>query len=187
MQLLCETDTICLHPILQAGRLRLRKNDLLRVSQRSRDKAGCSHVKVKSLSHVRLFVTPWTIAYQAPPSVQFSRQEYWSGLPFPSPGSLPDPRIKPRSPTLQADALTSEPPGKLKSTGVGCYFLLQGIFLTQGSNPGLPHCRQMLYRLSHQGSLTLPNHTQLANFPLMSRCCLKCNPVFLSDIVIFTG
>ena len=56
--------------------------------------------------------TPWTIAYQAPSSVGFSRQEYWSGLPFPSPGDLPDPGIEPRSPALEADALTSEPPGK---------------------------------------------------------------------------
>ena len=54
----------------------------------------------------------WTVAHQAPPSMGFSRQEYWSGLPFPSPGHLPDPGIKPRSPTLQADALTSAPPGK---------------------------------------------------------------------------
>ena len=67
-------------------------------------------MKVKSLSHVQLFVIPWAIAYRAPPSI--GRQEYWSGLPFPSPG----------------------------------------IFLTQGSNLGLLHCRQMLYRLSHQGS-----------------------------------
>ena len=67
---------------------------------------------VKSLSRVRLFATPWTIAYQAPPSMGFSRQEYWSGLPFPSPGDLPDPGIKPRSPEFQADALTPEPPGK---------------------------------------------------------------------------
>ena len=52
------------------------------------------------------------VAQQAPPFMGFSRQEYWSGLPFSSPGDLPDPRIKPRSPTLQADALTSEPPGK---------------------------------------------------------------------------
>ena len=65
---------------------------------------------MKSLSRVWLFVTPWTITYQAPPSMGFSRQEYWSGLPFPSPG----------------------------------------IFPTQRSNPGLPHCRQTLYRLSHQ-------------------------------------
>ena len=68
--------------------------------------------KKKSLSHVQLFVTPWTVAHQAPPSMGFSRQEYWSALPFPSPGNLPDPGIEPRSPTLQADALTSQPPGK---------------------------------------------------------------------------
>ena len=55
---------------------------------------------------------PWTVAHQAPPSMGFSRQEYWSGLPFPFPGYLPDPGIEPRSPTLQADALTSAPPGK---------------------------------------------------------------------------
>ena len=70
--------------------------------------------QVKSLSRVRLFVTPWTVAHQAPLSMGFSRQEYWSGLPFPSPGDLPDPGIKPRSPALQADALTSETPGKPK-------------------------------------------------------------------------
>ena len=69
-------------------------------------------MKVKSLSRVRLFVTPWTVAHQAPPSMGFSRQEYWSGLPFPSPGDLSDPGIEPRSPALQADALSSEPPGK---------------------------------------------------------------------------
>jgi len=69
-------------------------------------------VKVKLLSRVQLFATPWTIAYQASPSLGFSRQEYWSGLPFPSPGDLPNSGIKPGSPTLEADALTSEPPGK---------------------------------------------------------------------------
>ena len=69
-------------------------------------------VKVKSLSRVQLFSTPWTVGHQAPPSMGFPRQEYWSGLPFPSPGDLPDPGIEPRSPTLQADALTYEPPGK---------------------------------------------------------------------------
>ena len=112
-----------------------------------------------------------------------SRQEYWRGLPFPSPGDLPDPGIYPRSPALQADSLPSEPPGKVfkesascsvmsnsvqsqglysarllcpwdfpgKSTGVGCCFLLQGIFLIQGSNPGFLHCGQILYQLSYQG------------------------------------
>ena len=69
-------------------------------------------VKVKSLSPVQLFVTPWTVAYQTPPSMGFSRQD----------------------------------------TGVGCHSLLQEIFPIQGLNPGLPHCRQTLYRLSHQGS-----------------------------------
>ena len=68
--------------------------------------------EVKSLSRVRLFSTPWTVTYQAPPSMGFSRQEYWSGLPFPSPGDLPNPGIEPGAPALQADALTSEPPGK---------------------------------------------------------------------------
>ena len=72
-----------------------------------------SEVKVKSLlSRVQLFAIPWTVVYQASLSVGFSRQEYWSGLPFPSPGDPPDPGIKPRSPALQADALPSEPPGK---------------------------------------------------------------------------
>ena len=68
-------------------------------------------MKVKSLSHVRLFAIPWTVAYLAPPSMGFSRQEYWSGLPFPSPGDLPNPGIEPGSPALWADALLSEPRG----------------------------------------------------------------------------
>ena len=67
---------------------------------------------VKLLSHVQLFETPWTVAYQAPPFMEFSRQKY----------------------------------------GVGCHFLLLGIFPTQRSNPDLPHCRQILYHLRHQGS-----------------------------------
>ena len=65
-------------------------------------------MKVKLLSYVRLIATPWTAAYQAPPSMGFSRQEYWSGLLFPSPGDLPDPGIEPRSTALQADSLPSE-------------------------------------------------------------------------------
>ena len=66
-------------------------------------------VKVKSFSPVQLFVTPWTVTYQAPWSIGFSRQEYWSGLPFPSPGDLPNPGIKTGSPALHTDALPSEP------------------------------------------------------------------------------
>ena len=66
-------------------------------------------MKVKSLSRLRLFATPWTVAHQASTSMEFSRQEYWSGLPFPSPGDLPSPGIEPGSHTLQADALPSKP------------------------------------------------------------------------------
>ena len=62
--------------------------------------------------HSPLFETPWTVALQAPLSMGFSRQEYWSGLPCPPPGDLSNPRVKPRSPALQVDSLPSEPPGK---------------------------------------------------------------------------
>ena len=72
----------------------------------------CVCVCVKSLSRVRLFATPWTVARQAPLSMGFSRQGYWSGLPFPSPGDLPNPGIEPGSPALQEDALLSEPSRK---------------------------------------------------------------------------
>ena len=149
---------------------------------------------MKLLSRVRLLETPWTVAYQAYLSMRFSRQEYWSGLPFPSLWNLPNAGIEPGSPTLEADALTSEPPGKPcsykvkwselaqscptlcdpmdcslpgsslqgilppwdfpgKSTGVGCHFLLQGIFLTQGLNPDLPHSRQTLNLWATKGNL----------------------------------
>ena len=65
---------------------------------------------MKSLSRVLLFATPRTVVYQAPLSMGFSRQEYWSEVPFPSPGDLPNPGTEPGSPALEADALTSEPP-----------------------------------------------------------------------------
>ena len=78
-------------------------------------------VKVKSLSHVWLAVILWTVACKASPSVGFSRQEYWSGLPFPSPGDLPDPGIEPGAPALEADALTSF---LLKAKAI-CFYLLE--------------------------------------------------------------
>ena len=84
--------------------------------------------------------------------MEFSRPEYWSGQPFPSPGAFPNPGIKPRSPVLQADSLPAEPQGKPKFTGVGSLSLLQQIFLTQEVNRGLLHCRQILYQLSYEGS-----------------------------------
>ena len=82
---------------------RMDKEDVVYVNRTS---------EVKSLSRVRLFATPWTVAYQAPLSMGFSRQECWSGLPFPSPGDLPNPGIEPGSPALQADTSPSGPPGK---------------------------------------------------------------------------
>ena len=71
--------------------------------------------------------------------------------------AMPSSRMssQPRSPALQADSLPSEPPGKLRNTGVGSPSLLQGIFLTQESNQGFLHCRWILYQLSYQGSLNL--------------------------------
>ena len=83
------------------------------------------------------------LAHQAPFPWGFSRQEYWSGLPCPLPGSFPNPGIKPRSPALQADSVQSEPPGKPMNTGVGSLSLLQGIFQTQDSNWDLLPCRML--------------------------------------------
>ena len=107
-----------------------------------------SKVKWKSLNGVRLFATPWTIQF-----VEFSRPEYWGGQPFPSPGGLPNPGIKPASPTLQMDSLPAKPRGKPKKTGVCSLSLLQQIFPTQESNQGLLHRRQILYQLISQGIL----------------------------------
>ena len=64
------------------------------------------------LSCVQLFFITWTVAHRTPLSMGFSRQEYWSGLPFPSPEDLPNPETEPGSPVLQADSLLTEPPGK---------------------------------------------------------------------------
>ena len=115
-------------------------------------------------------VTPWTVACQAPLSMEFSRQKHRHWLPFLSPGDLPDPGMEARSPALQADSLPSEPPGKPlaaaaakslqscltlcdpmdyshslgKNTRVGCHSLLRGIFSTRGLNQGLLHYRQIL-------------------------------------------
>ena len=86
------------HYIYYCGQESLRRNGVaIMVNKRVQNAVK---LKVKSLSHVQLFAIPWTIAYQAPLSMRFSRQEYWSGLPFPSPGDLPDPGIEPRAPAL---------------------------------------------------------------------------------------
>ena len=97
---------------------------------------------------------PRTVACQAPLSMGFPRQEYCSGLPCPPSQDLSNPGIEPRSPILQVDSLLSEPPGNPKKTGVDSLSLLQGIFPTQESNPGLLPSRQILYQLGYQGSLS---------------------------------
>ena len=99
------------------------------------------------LGCVRLFVTPWTIQ-----SMEFSRPECWSGQPFPISEDLLNPGIESTSPTLWADSLPAEPQRKPKDTGVSSLSLLQQVF--QESNPGLLHCRWVLYQLSFQGSLS---------------------------------
>jgi len=192
--------------------------------------AGKWKVKVKSLSHVRLLATPWTAAYQVPPSIGFSRQEYWSGfsrqdfpgiafsigihisLPFEPTSYLPPLDAEPlfefpepysksllaiyfthgnvsfhvtlsnpfltwseekwseshsvMSNSLQPYGLYSPRNSPGQNTGVGSLSLLQEIFPTQGSNPGLPHFRQILYQLSQKES---PKNTDLGNLSLLYR------------------
>ena len=106
-----------------------------------------------------LFVTLWTIAHQAPLPWGFSEEEYWSGLPFPPSGDLPNPGIKPRSPALQADSFPPKPPEKPKNTGVGSLSLLQRIFPTQELSQGLLHLQadSLPTELSGKPLLPLPS------------------------------
>ena len=131
-------------------------------------------------SRVQLFVTLQTLAHQAPLSIGFSRQEYWTGLPWPPPGNLPDTGIEPTSlvsPAFASGFFTTATTGEAyeseshsvvsdplwpyglyspwnsgQNTGVGSLSLLQVIFPTQESHPGLQHCKWILYQLSHKGS-----------------------------------
>ena len=123
---------------------------------------------VKSLSHVQLFATPWTIAHQAPPSMGFSRQEYCSGLPFPSPEDLPNPGIEPRSPALQADALTSEPAGK-SLIFISLYkFVISRSLLWSSDLP-------LLYFCGLFPSLSFSHHHSGLLFPILTteQCLIK--------------
>ena len=95
---------------------------------------------------------PWTVTCQASLSIRILQARIQEWVAGPPPGDLPNPGIKPWSPVLQADSLPSEPPGKPKNTGVGSLSLLQGIFPTQKSNWGFPHCKQILYQLTYQES-----------------------------------
>ena len=104
-------------------------------------KAQVKKSKCWLLSCVQLFGTPWTVACKAPLSMKFSRQEYWSGQPFPSPGDLPDSETEPGSPALQVDSLPSEPPGKPPEN--------QGskVFKTRFRNPALPRLTEAKSRV----------------------------------------
>ena len=114
---------------------------------------------MKSLSRAPLFETPWTVACQAPLSMGFSRQEYWSGLPFPSPGDLPNPGIEPGSPALQADSLLAEPREEVTKVG-----LLRWL----GIEPGQLFGRQLCSPLYRQCSL---NYTQI--FYIVNKWLIK--------------
>ena len=119
--------------------------------------------------------TPQTAAPQAPPSLGFFRQEHWSGLPFPSPmhesekwkwsRSVVSDSSRPHG--LQPTRLLSPWNFPGKSTGAGCHFLLQGIFLTQGSNPGLPHCSQMLLPSEPLGKSKQAKYLYIENYKIL--------------------
>ena len=113
-------------------------------------KTDLKEVPVCMLSHVWLFATPWTVAQQAPLSMGFSRQEYWSRLPFPSPGDLPDPGIKPASPALAGVFFTHEPPGKsLKRWPklIHIFDLLTSILLKKNKQENLQSIIKCIHRI----------------------------------------
>ena len=113
-------------------------------------------------------LTPWCLTLVTPrttQSMEFSRLEYWSEKPFPSPGVLPDPGIEPGSPALQADSLPAEPQGSPRILEWVAFPFSKGIFLTQESNRGLLHGRRILYQSSYQGSL-MKNQSQISLFPI---------------------
>ena len=122
------------------------------------------------------FCKPMDCSPQAPLSMEFFRQEYWSGQPFPSPWDLSHPGIEPLSLVSESRSVVSNSlwlhglysPGNSpgQNTGVDSLSLLQGIFPTQGLNPGLPHCRQILYQLSHKGR---PRILEWVAYPFSSR------------------
>ena len=112
----------------------------------------CECVCAKLLQSCSTLWNSMDMVRQAPLSMGFSRQKYWSGLPCPPLGDCPNPGLEPRSPALQVDSLQSKPPEKSKNTKVGSLSLLQGIFLSQELNWCVLHCRWILYQLSYQRS-----------------------------------
>ena len=122
----------CLH----SGCLSKRKAEPLSIQQGRNDCLIGMVSEWKLFSRVQLFVTPWTVAHQAPLPVKFFRQEYWRGLPLPSPRYLTDSGIEPRSPALQADSLPSESPGKCSGpTGMSWLGAMMELEMTQKNTP----------------------------------------------------
>ena len=119
------------------------------------------------LSRVPRFVTPWTVAHQAPLSMQFSRQEYWEWVAIPSSRGFSRPRNRTHVSCVSCF-------GRWVLYQMQLPLLLQEIFPTQGSNPGLPHCRQTLYRLSHQGSLPISCHNKFHLISYSSQTLRMC-------------
>ena len=138
-----------------------------------------------SCSVVSNSATPWTVSYQAPPSMGFSRQKCWSGLPFPSPGDLPNPGIEPGSPALWADALPSEPPGKspprgpylspnsLKTCGLlgSSWLLIVQLLLLDMINSSRVMETLLLLCRAHPSS-SLPPHFTFSSPSPLPQCCL---------------
>ena len=147
---------------------------------------------MKLFSHVWLFATPWTVTYQASLSMGFSRQEYWSGLPFPSPGDLSDPGIELGCPALEADALTSEPPGKPPQPIKWClngllwemlfYQLLTNLPTLQFSS--FAQSCATPWTAACQASLSIINSWSLPNSCPSSRYC---HPIISSSVVPFSS
>ena len=123
------------------------RSERWRVENSRNTGSGCAAL---SRSVVSASATPWVVAHQAP-LWGLSRPESWSVLPFPHPGDLPHPEIKPESPTLQADSLLSEPPGKSSILEWVAVSFFKRLFPTQGLKLGFLHCSQILYHLSLQG------------------------------------
>ena len=117
--------------------------------------------------------------YQAPPSVRFSRQEYWSGLPFPSPGDLPDPGIEPRSPALQADALTSGPPGKPLFFNPGGF---DEEFYSKGIEPRSPALWANTVPSEPPGK-SLYGKSSMVGWLIRLRCVCKASTLISSQLV----
>ena len=122
-------------------------------------------ISVCSLSCVQPFV-----AHQVPQSIEFFRQEYWSGLSFPSPGDLPHPLIEPGSPTLQADSLPTEPPGKKKKKIERVHNKWTALETSQNLPPPLSVCQKIVFQKHSRGQGRNFKCTRLSQIAGLGRC-----------------